>query len=96
MSELDQIRENINDIDEQMARLFQRRMKMSAQAAAYKRERGLPVRDEERERALLSRNCERLTDAETAEYYVQFLRKVLELSCAYQSRLLGEQQTQER
>ena len=30
MSELDQIRENINSIDEQMAQLFQKRMEMSA------------------------------------------------------------------
>ena len=49
MSELDQIRENINSIDEQMAQLFQKRMEMSARVADFKKERGLSIRDAERE-----------------------------------------------
>ena len=42
MSQLDQIRTKINDIDEKMAALFEERMHMSEQVAAFKRERGLP------------------------------------------------------
>ena len=52
MSELDKIRENINSIDEQMAQLFQERMEMSRQVAAFKKDRGLSIRDAEREREL--------------------------------------------
>lgn len=48
MSQLDQIRTKINDIDEKMAALFEERMHMSEQVAAFKRERGLSVRDAER------------------------------------------------
>lgn len=88
MSELDRIRENINSIDEQMAQLFARRMELSGQVAAYKKERGLSVRDVERERELIRRNCENITDADVGSYYAQFLRKVIDLSCAYQSKLL--------
>ncbi len=51
MSELDKIRENINSIDEQMAQLFQERMEMSRQVAAFKKDRGLSIRDAERERS---------------------------------------------
>ena len=42
MSELDQIRENINSIDEQMAQLFQKRMEMSARVVDFKKERDCP------------------------------------------------------
>ena len=55
MNELNQIRAKINDIDKEMAALFQQRMEMSAQVAALKKERGLSVRDTERERELIDR-----------------------------------------
>ena len=89
MSELEQIRESINSIDEQMAQLFQKRMEMSRQVAAFKRERGLSIRDAERERELIERNRAFVTDPVLGSYYVRFLRNVIGLSCAYQSRLLN-------
>ena len=89
MNELDKIRENINNIDEQMAQLFEKRMEMSEQVAAFKKARGLSIRDAERERELIDRNRRHITDPAVASYYVQFLRSVLDLSCAYQSRLLN-------
>jgi hypothetical protein len=89
MSELDQIRENINSIDEQMAQLFQKRMEMSARVADFKKERGLSIRDAEREQELIDRNRRSIRDPAVAAYYVQFLRGILDLSCAYQSKLLN-------
>ena len=89
MSELDKIRENINSIDEQMAQLFEKRMEMSEQVVAFKKARGLSIRDAERERELIDRNRRHITDPAVASYYVQFLQGVLDLSCAYQSRLLS-------
>ena len=89
MSELDKIRENINSIDEQMAQLFQERMEMSRQVAAFKKDRGLSIRDAERERELIDRDRRFIKDPAVDGYYVQFLRSILDLSCAYQSRLLN-------
>ena len=89
MSELDKIRENINSIDEQMAQLFQERMEMSQQVAAFKKDRGLSIRDAERERELIDRDRRFIKDPAVDGYYVQFLRSILDLSCAYQSRLLN-------
>ena len=89
MSELDKIRENINNIDEQMAQLFQERMEMSRQVAVFKKDRGLSIRDAERERELIDRDRRFIKDPAVDGYYVQFLRSVLDLSCAYQSRLLN-------
>ena len=89
MSELDKIRENINSIDEQMAQLFQERMEMSRQVAAFKKDRGLSIRDAERERELIDRDRRFIKDPAVDAYYVQFLRSILDLSCAYQSRILN-------
>ena len=87
MSQLDQIRTKINDIDEKMAALFEERMHMSEQVAAFKRERGLSVRDAERERELIARSAACIGDEAVGSYYAQFLRKVIDLS-AGASRLL--------
>ena len=46
-------RERIDEIDRELTALFARRMEVAAQIAAYKRENGLPVLDERRERELL-------------------------------------------
>ena len=89
MSQLDLIRETINSIDAQMAQLFQKRMEMSAQAAAFKKDRGLPIRDEARERALIERSRGYIADPVVGGYYEQLLHSVLALSRAYQSRLLN-------
>lgn len=87
MDELKEARTRIEEIDREMARLFEARMKESRTIAAYKRQNGLPVRDVAREEALVARNRAAITDGVTEEYYVPFLRGVIDLSCAYQERL---------
>ena len=51
MGDLEKTRAEIREIDEQMAALFQKRMEVVRDVADYKRERGLPVLDEEQENA---------------------------------------------
>ena len=90
MSKLDQARADINRIDAEMARLFEQRMQAAAEIAAYKQARGLPVKDAAREAALIERNCGYIEDDTIREYYVQFLRSTIDVSCDYQRRLMGK------
>ena len=53
------LREEINEIDREMVDLFKKRMKVAASVAEYKKERGLPVLDAARERALLGKISDR-------------------------------------
>ena len=50
MSQMDELRGQIEKIDEQMIDLFEERMGISAKVASYKKEHGIPVLDEEREK----------------------------------------------
>lgn len=43
-------REEIDELDHEIQRLFEKRMLISAGIAAYKKQNGLPVYDEEREK----------------------------------------------
>ncbi len=88
MQELQELRKEINQIDAEMARLFERRMAVCEKVASYKKERGLSVRDPERETDLIEKNRALISDPAIEAYYVPFLKKVVELSCEYQSKLL--------
>lgn len=88
MDLLEQARGIINEVDAEMAKLFVRRMEAAAMVAEYKKEHGLPVLDTAREEQVLRRGSERVEDDELRAYYVNFIRNNMELSRAYQHKLL--------
>ena len=53
--DLNEIRNEIDGIDDELVRLFDRRMSLAGEIAAYKRDNGLPVSDRTREREIVSR-----------------------------------------
>ncbi len=88
MSKIDEARLEINEIDQEMAKLFARRMKAVAAVAEYKKERGLPVLDAAREAEVVNRNAALIEDEELKSYYINFLKYNMSLSRSYQHRLL--------
>lgn len=89
MNELELSRKEISRIDAEMARLFEERMHTCESIAAYKKEHGLSVRDSARETELIDRSRALIEDKELEGYYVRFLRGTIDLSCKYQTKLLG-------
>lgn len=81
-------RAEINEVDRQMAELFCRRFKAARMVAEYKKSRGLPVFDPEREREVISRNTALIEDEELRPYYASQLRATMTISRRYQHRLL--------
>ena len=88
MSELRTARETINQVDREMARLFEIRMDAAKAVAQYKKENGLPVDDFGREAEIISRNSGYIENEEYRSYYVNFLRNNIKLSKDLQHRLL--------
>ena len=88
MDKLDQARKIIDRVDSEMAELFCRRMEAAGMIAAYKQERGLPIFDAARERAVVERNAAAITDEALRGYYVTFLKGMMDLSKQYQHRLM--------
>ena len=52
---MEDLRKKLDEIDSQLARLFDERMSVAADIARYKRCRSLPIEDKEREAAILAR-----------------------------------------
>ncbi len=89
MADIKHAREIIGAIDKQMAELFERRMDAAREVAQYKKEHGLPILDENRERELIDKNSSLIQNEEYKSYYVSFLKKNMSLSKKLQHRLLN-------
>lgn len=87
MNKLEIAREEISRIDEEMARLFERRMEAARLVAEHKMEHGLPILDAAREQALIDRNSAYIQDPVIREYYVQFLQNTMDVSKGFQQRI---------
>lgn len=88
MDLLQEARQMIDQVDSQMADLFVQRMRAAQMIARYKKDRGLPVFDAEREELVIRNGAARVEDALLREYYIAFLRDTMAVSRRYQQRLL--------
>ena len=86
-NKLEQAREIINEVDAKMAELFVRRMRAAEMVFAYKKEFGLPILDQKREDAVVERNAALIDDPVLKEYYMDFLKHMMQVSRAYQYRM---------
>lgn len=90
MKTLEQARQEIDAIDQQMADLYVRRMDVTADVAAWKKERNLPVLDAARERQVIEKNVKRLNRPDLADGYEDFLNFLMAQSRARQQSLLNQ------
>ena len=87
--DLNDLRTEIDQIDDQLVRLFCQRMDVSAKVADYKRENNLPIFHPGRERAVLQKVAEK-AGPEMADYTRVLYSMLFELSRSYQSKRNGE------
>ncbi len=81
-------RKEIDKIDGELTDLFVKRMKLSKEIAAYKKENNLPVFDKTRERDILNKACDRA--GSELENYISILYTTLfDVSRSYQKQLIG-------
>ncbi|MGN0979965.1 MAG: bifunctional chorismate mutase/prephenate dehydratase [Candidatus Avoscillospira sp.] len=83
--DLKDYRQQMDDIDDQMIRLFRQRMETAGKIAEYKKENGLPVLDAGREREKMSALCAKMPP-EMRNYTSVLYSSLFELSRSYQSR----------
>ena len=85
MFDLDTARKELNCIDENMKKLFLRRMEIVKDIAAYKKENNLPIFDANRENEMKKRLAE--GTEEVKDYYLNFLEAILIESKNYQNKI---------
>ena len=85
---LDELRRSIDEIDTELIRLFEKRMRVAAEIAGYKKAHQLPVLDASREKAKLQDVASKLPE-DLQEYGCALYEKLFALSREHQSQLLG-------
>lgn len=90
MRELAKIRQELDEIDREMVKLFERRMTLCREVARTKLAQGKPVLDASREAQVLESRAAMLTDASLAEAVRALYREMMALSRQEQEKLLRE------
>ncbi|NLT18133.1 MAG: P-protein [Firmicutes bacterium ADurb.Bin080] len=85
--ELDEIRKKIDEIDDNMVSLYEKRMILAKEVALFKKKTGSPLENPQREKEIINRVTESLED-EIKLYAKQFFETLFETSKAYQSGYL--------
>lgn len=88
MKDLKQCREQLDSIDLEIIKLFEKRMSIIKDVALYKKENDLPILDETREKIMIQKNLKNLNNAELKEYYKAILETYLDVSKKYQIEII--------
>ena len=86
-NKLEEARKIINEVDSKMAELFIERMKAAEMVYEHKKEFGLPILDAKRENEVIEKNSSLIDNEVLKGYYIDFLKNMMLISRAYQTRM---------
>ncbi len=87
--DIQELRKQINEIDAELVRCFDARMKVALEIGKYKKENGLPVFDPARERAVLDKQTAAV-DEGMAMYVTLLYTTLFDLSRSYQQHYITQ------
>ena len=90
MSHLDEYREEIDELDEEFAELFEKRFHVVKNIIDYKIENHLPILDEGRELEIIEKNTDRIEDEDLKKYFQKVYQYMITVSKEYQEEVLSE------
>lgn len=84
MRSLEKIRNDINDIDREMLKLFEKRMDCATEVVLYKLANNIPIMDAAREKEIVANSVAMLHNKEYTDYYKEFITCLVDLSKKHQ------------
>ncbi len=87
MDELKKNREIIDDIDREMAALFEKRFNAVRDIAEYKAQNGMPILDAGREDVVIRKNSPYISDPDIRAFYVNYMHSTMEISRRFMSNI---------
>ncbi len=92
MKDLLQCRKEIDEIDKEIMKLFEKRMHVVGDVIAYKLKHNMEIFQGDREKEVIEKNILRLEDEALKEYAKAFLVSMMTVSKSYQQSILDEYQ----
>lgn len=90
MTRLDNDRKEIDEIDEQIAKLFEKRFETVRDVIAYKIENHLPILNSDREKEITEKNVNLISDEDIQPYFRAWFNDLLALSKEFQKEIQDE------
>lgn len=87
---MEELRKQIDQIDQEMLELFVKRMNLSKEIVQKKKSLGLKIYDLDREKQILTNMTKKIDDEVIAGLYPQFITNLMDLSKIYQ-RIIAEE-----
>lgn len=88
MYNLENARKIINEVDVQLAALFEKRMEAVKMVAEYKKQNNLPIFDENREKEICKKEIEYIKNDELKPYYLEFIQCLMDISKKFQRNIM--------
>ena len=90
MKDLVECRKEIDEIDQELMRLFEKRMHVVKDVVAYKIENNMEIFQSDREKEVIEKNVSRIEDEELKVYANGFLVHMMNISKLYQQAIVDE------
>lgn len=92
MKDLEKCRDEIDEIDKELVRLFEKRMQLSVDVAKYKLSNNLPILNAKREDEVIEKNKRYLSNENLGEYFEKFMYELMNVSKELQDKFIkGEE-----
>lgn len=85
MSRHEELRREIDEIDRELMRLFEKRMQVSEEIAQYKYSRDIAVFDSSREKEVIAKNVSLIEKQDLRLYGELFIKNIMGLSRKHQN-----------
>ena len=92
MKDLLECRKEIDEIDKELMKLFEKRMHVVSDVVAYKLKHNMEIFQKDREKEVIEKNISRLEDEALKEYAKTFLVSMMNVSKSYQQSILDDYQ----
>lgn len=90
MTRLEKDRKKIDEIDEQLVKLFEERFEVVRDVIDYKIENHLPILNSDREEEIVEKNVNRINDEDIKPYFKAWYLQMLKLSRDFQQEVQDE------
>lgn len=90
MINLEEIRDDIDEVDKKIVELFEKRMEIVLNAAKYKIENNIPVLNSSREEEVINKNIKHLKNKELQTYLRELYIRLMDVSKDYQNSQINE------
>jgi len=90
VEKLDQLRQEINEIDESLVKLFKKRMEIVSQVAEYKMKNSMKILDKSREEQIISKHLYSVEDKVLRNNLKEFLEDLMSISRKTQKDIISK------